>query len=124
MVYVGMIYNPKPRSADEEALSKAVRRGVTLAGLYDLDELGPADASAGRPGRHECGRPVDALSDAGNGLEAFIDLELPGGGKDSGTWAWGDAPGGVRQAIPASDTSERLLAAWCHTLKHAGRGDG
>jgi hypothetical protein len=40
IVYVGMIYNPQPRSAAEEALSKP-RDGVRyLAGLYGLGELG------------------------------------------------------------------------------------
>ena len=40
MVYVGMIYNPQPRAADEEALSKPCDGARYLAGLYALEELG------------------------------------------------------------------------------------
>ena len=40
MVYVGMIYNPQPRSPGEEALSKPCDGVSYLAGLYTLEELG------------------------------------------------------------------------------------
>ncbi len=60
-----------------------------------------------------------ALSDAGNGLEAFIDRNFPGRKRfwtsSMGRRTWRRSPS---NSWP--DTSERLLAAWCHTLKHAG----
>jgi len=40
MVYVGMIYNPQPRAAADEALSKPCDGMRYLAGLYSLAELG------------------------------------------------------------------------------------
>ena len=40
MVSVGMIYNPQPRSEDEEELSKPCDGAPYLAGLYSLDALG------------------------------------------------------------------------------------
>src|SRR5262245_38396151 len=40
MVTVGMIFNPQPREANEEALSKPCDGVRYLAGLYKLDELG------------------------------------------------------------------------------------
>ena len=40
MVNVGMIYNPQPRAADEEALSKPCAGVRYLAGLYTLEQLG------------------------------------------------------------------------------------
>ena len=40
MVYVGMIYNPQPRAAAEECLSKPCDGARYLAGLYTLEDLG------------------------------------------------------------------------------------
>jgi hypothetical protein len=60
-----------------------------------------------------------ALTDGGNGLEGFIDgnfpraqkiLDFQHGATHLATFA--------KQFRP--ETSEKLLAAWCHTLKHAG----
>src|SRR5207249_2714868 len=60
-----------------------------------------------------------ALTDGGNGLEGFLDVNFPRAVKildfqhaatHLATFA--------KQFRP--DTSARLLAAWCHTLKHAG----
>ncbi len=119
MVYVGMIYNPKPRSADEEALSKPCDARRYLAGLYDLDELGlQMRRQGGQVGMNAADLWI-ALSDAGNGLEAFIDRNFPGAEK-----ILDFQHGATHLAAFAKqfrpDTSERLLAAWCHTLKHAG----
>ncbi len=119
MVYVGMIYNPKPRSADEAALSKPCDGARYLAGLYDLDELGlQMRRQGGQVGMNAADLWI-ALSDAGNGLEGFIDRNFPGAEK-----ILDFQHGATHLAAFAKrfrpDTSERLLAAWCHTLKHAG----
>ena len=119
MVYVGMIYNPQPRSADEEALSKPCDGARYLAGLYGLDELGlQMRRQGGQVGMNAADVWI-ALTDGGNGLEGFVDVNFPQaekildfqhGATHLATFA--------KQFRP--ETSEKLLAAWCHTLKHAG----
>ena len=62
-----------------------------------------------------------ALSDGGNGLEPFIDRNFPRAEKILDfQHAATHLAAFAKQFRPA--TSERLLAAWCHTLKHAGGG--
>ena len=119
MVYVGMVYNPQPRSADEEALSKPCDGVRYLAGLYSLEELGLQLRRQGAQVGMDVAEQWVALTDGGSGLEGFIDVNFPRAVKvldfqhaatHLATFAKQFRPG----------TSERLLAAWCHTLKHAG----
>jgi hypothetical protein len=120
MVYVGMIYNPQPRSAQEESLSKPCDGVRYLAGLYGLDELGLQMRRQGAQVGMDAAEVWIALTDGGNGLEGFIDVNFPRavkildfqhGATHLATFAKQFRPG------PAS---EKLLSAWCHTLKHAG----
>jgi hypothetical protein len=119
MVYVGMIYNPQPRSADEEALSKPCDGARYLAGLYDLEELGLQLRRQGAQVGMDAAEVWIALTDGGNGLERFIDVNFPRAEKildfQHGTT---HLAAFAKQFRP--DTSAKLLAAWCHTLKHAG----
>jgi len=119
MVYVGMIYNPQPRAATDEALSKPCDGARYLAGLYDLDELGLQMRRQGAQVGMDAADVWIALTDAGNGLEGFIDVNFPRavkildfqhGATHLATFAKQFRPGAW----------EKLLAAWCHTLKHAG----
>jgi hypothetical protein len=119
MVYVGMIYNPQPRSADEEALSKPCDGARYLAGLYELDELGPQMRRQGAQVGMDAAEIWIALTDGGNGLEGFIDRNFPRAEKVLDfQHAVTHLAAFAKQFRP--DTWERLLAAWCHTLKHAG----
>ncbi len=60
-----------------------------------------------------------ALSDAGNGLQGFIDGNFPRAEKILDfQHAATHLAAFAKQFRP--ETSEKLLAAWCHTLKHAG----
>jgi len=119
LVYVGMIYNPRPRSADAEALSMPCDGARYLAGLYDLDELGVQRRRQGAQVGMNAAEQWIALTDAGNGLEGFLDRNFPGAEK-----ILDFQHGATHLAAFAKqfrpDTSERLLAGWCHTLKHAG----
>jgi len=119
MVYVGMICNPQPGSADEEALSKPCDGARYRAGLYDLDALGLQMRRQGAQVGMDAAEAWVALTDGGNGLEGFIDRNFPRAEK-----VLDFQHGATRLAAFAKpfrpDTSERLLAAWCHTLKHAG----
>jgi hypothetical protein len=119
MVTVGMIYNPRPRPADEEALSMPCDGVRYLAGLYELDELGSQLRRQGAQVGMDEAEVWIALSDGGNGLEGFIDRNFPRAEKVLDfQHAVTHLAAFARQFRP--DTWERLLAAWCHTLKHAG----
>jgi hypothetical protein len=120
MVYVGMIYNPQPRELEEAALSKPCDGVQYLAGLYTLDELGP---QMRRHGAHLGMDAVDvwiALTDGGNGLEDFINVNFPRAMKildfHHATLHLAD----FAKKFRSGPLAERLLAGWCHTLKQAG----
>lgn len=119
MVTVGMIYNPQPRDPEEESLSKPCDGARYLAGLYGLEELGLQMRRQGaQVGMDAAGQWI-ALTDGGNGLEGFIDVNFPRAEK-----VLDFQHGATHLAAFAKqfrpETSEKLLAAWCHTLKHAG----
>jgi hypothetical protein len=119
MVYVGMIYNPQPRAATDEALSKPCDGARYLAGLYTLDDLGLQMRRQGAQVGMDAADIWVALADAGNGLEGFIDRNFP-----RAVQILDFQHGATHLAAFAKpfrpDGSEKLLAAWCHTLKHAG----
>ncbi len=119
MVYVGMIYNPQPRAAHEEALSKPCDGARYLAGLYALDELGLQMRRQGAQVGMDAAEVWIALTDAGNGLDHFVAVNFP-----RATLILDFQHGATHLAAFAKQfrpgASEKLLAAWCHTLKHAG----
>jgi hypothetical protein len=119
MVYVGMIYNPQPRAAEEEALAKPCDGARYLAGLYSLEELGRQLRRQGAQVGMDAADVWIALTDGGNGLEGFLDGNFPRAEK-----ILDFQHGATHLAAFAKqwrpDTSAKLLAAWCHTLKHAG----
>ncbi|MDQ3566347.1 MAG: ISKra4 family transposase [Pseudomonadota bacterium] len=120
MINVGMVYNPQPRQAADEALSKPCDGVRYLAGFYTLAELGTAlRRQAGQVGMNRAEQWI-ALSDGGNGLEEFFDVHFPravkildfqhaAGHLAKLTKLWRPGPAGAK-----------LLSAWCHILKHAG----
>ena len=119
MATVGMIYNPQPRHPEEESLSKPCDGARYLAGLYGLEELGLQMRRQGAQVGMDAAQQWIALTDGGNGLEGFIDVNFPRAEK-----ILDFQHGATHLAAFAKqfrpDTSEKLLAAWCHTLKHAG----
>jgi hypothetical protein len=120
MVTVGMIYNPQPRKPQEEALSKPCDGVRYLAGLYSLDELGPQMRRQGAQVGMDAADVWIALSDGGNGLEEFIDCYFPRAVK---ILDFHHATGHLAtfaKLFRQAPVAERLLAAWCHILKHAG----
>jgi hypothetical protein len=120
MVYVGMIYNPQPRDPAEEALSKPCDGARYLAGLYTLEELG---LQMRRQGGHVGMEAADvwlALTDGGNGLEAFLDVNFPRAVKILDFQHAAGHVAAFAKQFREGTQAERLLAAWCHTLKHAG----
>jgi len=120
MVYVGMIYNPQPRQPDEEALSKPCAGVRYLAGLYTLEELG---TQLRRQGAHVGMDAADvwiALTDGGNGLEAFLDVNFPRAVKIIDFQHVAGHVGEFAKAFRPGEKAERLAHTWCHILKHAG----
>lgn len=120
MVTVGMIYNPQPRQPDEEALSKPCDGVRYLAGLYRLDDLGLQLRRQGAQVGMDAAERWIALTDGGNGLEAFIDTHFPRAEKIIDFQHVAGHVGAFARAFRAGDQAERLVAAWCHILKHAG----
>jgi hypothetical protein len=120
MVTVGMIYNPQPRAADDEALSKPCDGVRYLAGLYKLSELSTQmRRQAAHVGMEEAEQWL-ALSDGGNGLDDFFDKNFPRAQRilDFQHVAGYVVP--LAKLFRPGAAGEKLAAAWCHTLKHAG----
>jgi hypothetical protein len=120
MVSVGMVYNPQPRSPDEDALAKPCDGSRYLAGLYTLKELGEQmRRQAAHVGMDQAEQWI-ALSDGGNGLEDFFDVYFPGAVK---ILDFHHATGhltALAKMLRPGIAGDKLLEAWCHTLKHAG----
>jgi len=120
MVNVGMVYNPQPRSDDEGALSKPCDGVRYLAGLCTLGELGlQMRHQAGQVGINAAEVWI-ALTDGANGLEDFMDVNFPGAVKILDFQHAAGHLGAFAKQFRQGPLAERLLAAWCHTLKHAG----
>lgn len=122
MVTVGMIYNPQPRKGDESdaTLSKPCDGVRYLAGLYDLAELGLQMRRQGAQVGMDGADVWIALTDGGNGLEPFIDVNFPRAEKILDFQHAAGHVGEFAKAYRPGAQADRLQAAWCHTLKHAG----
>ncbi|MFO0863738.1 MAG: hypothetical protein U0744_03615 [Gemmataceae bacterium] len=120
MVNVGMVFNPQPRSEDEEALSKPCDGVRYLAGLYTLGELGEAmRKQAAQVGMDQAQQWI-ALSDGGAGLEEFFDVHFPLAVKILDFQHAVGYLAALAKSWRPGAAGEKLLSAWCHSLKHAG----
>lgn len=121
MVYVGMVFNPQPRSSeDDEKLNKPCDNVRYLAGLIKLPELGEQmRRQAAQVGMNDVEQWV-ALSDAGNGLEDFIDVYFPRAVKIVDFRHVTEHLTPLCKLLKPGKAGEELLAAWCHQLKHEG----
>jgi hypothetical protein len=120
MVQVGMIYNPQPRQPGEEALAKPCDGVRYLAGLYTLEELGPLLRRQASQVGMEAAQQWIALTDGGNGLEEFLDANFPRAVKVLDFQHAAGNLTALAKLLRPSPAADPLLAAWCHTLKHAG----
>jgi hypothetical protein len=120
MVYVGMVYNPQPRAPQEEALAKPCDGVRYLAGLYTLAELGLQLRRQGAQVGMDAADQWIALSDGGNGLEEFFDVNFPRAVKILDFQHAAEHLGTFAKCFRSGPLAERLSGAWCHTLKHAG----
>jgi len=120
MVNVGMIYNPQPRDAKEEAVSKPCDSVRYLAGLCPLADLGlPLRWQGAHVGMDEADQWI-ALSDGGNGLEDFLIMNFPRAETILDFRHASEHLSDFAKVFAASDKVEKLLDRWCHTMKHRG----
>jgi hypothetical protein len=120
MVAVGMVFNPHARQTDDESLSKPCDGVRYLAGLYTLDELGlQMRRQAGQVGMNQAEQWI-ALTDGGNGLEPFLDVNFPRAEKILDFHHAAEHVSGFAKRYRPGPGATPLASAWCHTLKHAG----
>jgi hypothetical protein len=120
MAYVGMIYNPQPRQADDENLSKPCDGVRYLAGHYTLEELGEQmRRQAGQVGVGQAQCWI-ALSDGGNGLEHWIDVYFPLAVKILDFRHASEYLGDLAKKLRTGQGADDLMESWCHTMKHEG----
>jgi hypothetical protein len=131
MPYVTMVFNPVPDlPADHphRPPRSATMQARYVAGLYDLDDLGPImRRQASQVGMARAKHWI-GLSDGGHGLEEFLRTNFPGpiGGPELTVildfWHASDSLGKLAKALqPGDDTARQaLLTTWCHTMKHEG----
>lgn len=118
MVYVGMIYNPKPRLRSDD--TKPCEDVRYLAGLTTLEELGEQlRRQAAQVGMNAIDQWI-AVSDAGSGLENFFDVHFPLAVKIVDFWHATEHLTPLSKRIPFAAGCDALLSAWCHQLKHEG----
>jgi hypothetical protein len=120
MVYVGMVYNPQPRLADEDAIAKPCDGVRYLAGLCTLGQLGEQlRRQAAQVGMDTVEQWI-AMSDAGNGLEEFFDVYFPRAVKIVDFRHATEYLTPLAKLLRPGAGGETLLSAWCHQLKHEG----
>lgn len=119
MPYVAMIYNPIPEHFEGKRPEWQARY---LAGLYSLDDLGhPLRRQAAQVGWDRAERWI-ALSDGGNGLEPFIEVNFPLAVRILDFYHPAEKLNDLAKLLhPRDETAvETLGGQWCHTMKHQG----
>jgi hypothetical protein len=120
MAYVGMIFNPQPRQRDDEELSRPCDGVRYLAGHYTLAELGlQLRRQAAQVGMDLAQRWI-ALTDGGNGLEEFIEVNFPLAVKILDFRHASEYLANFAKKYRKGEAADTLLARWCHVLKHQG----
>jgi hypothetical protein len=120
MVNLGMVFNPQPRAAGEDVIAKPCDGVRYVAGLTSLDQLGQQmRQQAAQVGLDQVEQWI-ALSDAGNGLENFFDVNFPRATKIVDFRHATEHLTPLAQRLPAPPSGESLLSTWCHQLKHEG----
>jgi len=120
MAYVAMIFNPQPRRTDDEALSRPCDGVRYLAGHYTLDELGRQMRRQADQVGLEAAEEWIALTDGGNGLEPWIEVNFPRAVKILDFRHASEYLSDLAKAVGRGKESDELLTSWCHTMKHEG----
>jgi hypothetical protein len=120
MANVGMIFNPQPRAANDKDICKPCDGVRYLAGLYTLAELGPQMRRQGAQVGMDAADRWIALTDGGNGLEHFIDVNFPRAEKILDFQHASEYVNDFAKAYRPKEAGEKLAETWCHQLKHEG----
>jgi hypothetical protein len=91
-----------------------------LAGLYTLAELGLQMRRQGGHVGMDAAEQWIALSDGGNGLDDFLDVNFPRAVRILDFQHVAGHLSDLAKLIHPGKAAEKLAAAWCHTAKHAG----
>lgn len=119
MAYAAMIYNARSEHDARRCPSHQVRY---LAGFYDLDALGlQLRREAAQVGWDDAQQQV-ALTDGGNGLEAFMRRNFPLAQCILDFYHASQHVANLARALHPSDEAafEQQTQDWCHRLKHQG----
>ena len=124
MVTVGMVYNPQPRKQkDDDTVSMpcdGVRYLAGLSGLFTLEELGlQMRRQAAQVGMDNAQQWI-SLTDAGSGLEHFMDVNFPLAVQIVDFRHAGEYVNDFAKVYASGAEVEKLAAMWCHALKHEG----
>jgi hypothetical protein len=119
MANVGMIFNPQPRAAKEQDLCKPCDGVRYLAGLYTLEELGLLLRRQGAQVGMDRADIWIALTDAGGGLDHFMEVNFPRAIRIVDFRHAGEYVHDLAKVYRPAE-AEALAAAWCHQLKHEG----
>jgi hypothetical protein len=120
MASVGMIFNPQPRQPQDEELSKPCDGVRYLAGHYTLEELGlQMRRQAAHVGVAAAQRWI-GLSDGGNGLEDWFDVNFPLAVKILDFRHASEYLADFAKKYRAGEEAKALLTSWCHIMKHEG----
>jgi hypothetical protein len=125
MPYVAMVYNPVPElppDSPHRPQPQARMQARYLSGLYSLEELGLQLRRQARQVGMERADLWIGLTDGGNGLENFVEVNFP---RDLvlilDFWHAAEYLADLAKLwYPAEEEMERVFAEWSHTLKHAG----
>jgi hypothetical protein len=120
MVNLGMIFNPQPRAVADKDICKPCDGVRYLAGLYTLEELGPQMRRQGAQVGMDVADRWIALTDGGNGLEHFIDVNFPRAEKILDFQHAAGYVNDFAKVYRPKEVGEKLAETWCHVLKHEG----
>jgi len=119
MAYAAMVYNVR----SEHDLRLCPQHQVRyLAGFYDLDELGlQLRRQAAHVGWDDADQQI-ALTDGGNGLEAFIHRNFPLAQCILDFFHASQHVANLARALHPSEEAafQQQMQLWCHQLKHEG----
>jgi hypothetical protein len=121
MAWVGKVFNPRAEPT-EAAPAPHPPKARYQAGLMGLEELGARlRRQAADVGMDRAERWV-ALTDGGNGLDAFMDVNFPRAERILDFYHAAEHLGDLAKAYHGgpSEAAEELTATWSHRMKHEG----
>jgi len=120
MVNVGAIFNPQPRAEKDEDICKPCDGMRYVAGLYTFEEIGILMRRQGAQVGMDRADNWIALTDAGNGLDHFMEVNFPRAIRIVDFRHASEYVHDFAKAYRPGKEGESLADTWCHQLKHKG----